>query len=256
MLPRPVVAFPVHQPAPRQKLQNVVSRLQGLALKRLPAAHQVAHTAPPAPSAPGSSPAPPPGTAAPVPPRPCGRACAVLPDAAESARGPRSRTCGPSSGSSAPARSPRRSPRSRREPHACGPGGPATRLSPRGSCDSRFTSVGSRAPSGSTAIITLSLWTSIPTYSLVLFFIGPVSCSGCDLKRRMWLWHLRSPQALTHDKPAGAGPSIFSMCLSTPGSIWPVRGALKRPKKPRIGCHVQRASGTGSRVEHRALCGR
>ncbi len=26
----------------------------------------------------------------------------------------------------------------------------------------------------------------------------------------MWLWHLRSPQALTHDKPAGAGPSIFS----------------------------------------------
>ena len=26
----------------------------------------------------------------------------------------------------------------------------------------------------------------------------------------MWLWHLRSPQALTHGNPAGAGPSIFS----------------------------------------------
>ena len=31
-----------------------------------------------------------------------------------------------------------------------------------------------------------------------------------QLEHRMWLWHLRSPQALTHDNPAGAGPSILS----------------------------------------------
>ena len=31
----------------------------------------------------------------------------------------------------------------------------------------------------------------------------------------MWLWHLRSPQALTHGKPAGAGPSTCSRGRST-----------------------------------------
>ena len=30
------------------------------------------------------------------------------------------------------------------------------------------------------------------------------------LEHRMWLWHLRSLQALTHGNPAGAGPSILS----------------------------------------------
>ena len=34
--------------------------------------------------------------------------------------------------------------------------------------------------------------------------------TGSGLKRRMWLRHLRSPQALTHGKPARAGPTIFS----------------------------------------------
>ena len=53
--------------------------------------------------------------------------------------------------------------------------------------------LGQAVPRRPCAIITLSLWTSIPTYTLVFFFIGPVPCSGCDLKRRMWLWHLRSP---------------------------------------------------------------
>ena len=81
---------------------------------------------------------------------------------------------------------------------------------PRGSCDSRFTNVGSRPPSGSTAIITLSLWTSIPTDTLVLRLHRAGLLFRGDFLRRMRLWHLRSPQGLIHDNPAGAGPSICS----------------------------------------------
>ena len=44
----------------------------------------------------------------------------------------------------------------------------------------------------------------------------------------MWLWHLRSPQALTHGNPAGAGPSIFSREVSPaqPHTSQPVAGTF------------------------------
>ena len=50
----------------------------------------------------------------------------------------------------------------------------------------------------------------------------------------MWLWHLRSPQALTHGTPAGAGPSIFSKRFRPGRNSIPLALVANLPKPQKV----------------------